>query len=280
MYFNVLPGQNKNLYIVLMFMFLVQKGILKEVHLDFMVSGHSYLPCDRGFGVIERVCKRKQKIQCPDHYVRLIQNIAGVSTCKMESSDFLDIKSLKKRITERKPTKEGLLFSKASKIVIHHDLPLKYTLTQGKETCVVDLQKKTSKVPFERDTIPLKYPDGSAIKVREEKLQDLQHFSDFLEVSGRQWIQEVVERQRTANARSGHCPDHEVTAEENLQCDDQFFLDYVRMPDPRDASHPLMDLPQDNPSDPDDDGHDFSDDAAEDAAAVHHASDDMFSDDG
>ena len=77
MYFNVLPGQNKNLYILLMFMFLVEKGILKEVHMDFMVSGHSYLPCDRGFGVIERACKRKQKIQCPDHYVRIIGKIEG-----------------------------------------------------------------------------------------------------------------------------------------------------------------------------------------------------------
>ena len=157
---------------------------------------------------------------------------------------------------------------------------MKYMLTQGDQTCVVDLAKRTSKVPFAQDPIPLKYPDGLAIKVKEEKLEDLQHFFDFLEVSGRQWIQEVVAQQRTANARPGHCPDHEVTAEENLQCDDQFFLDYVRMPDPRDASHPLRDLPQDNPSEPDDDGHDFSDDAADDAAARHVASDDMFSDDG
>ena len=270
MYFNVLPGQNKNIYILLMFMFLVQKGILKEVHLDFMVSGHSYLPCDRGFGVIERVCKRKQKIQCPDHYVRLIQNIDGTATNKMESSDFLDIKSLKKRITERKP-RDGLLFSKASKIVIHHRLPLKYTLTQGNQTCVVDLQKRTSKVPFARDPIPLKYPDGLAIKVKEEKLEDLQHFFDFLEVSGRQWIQEVVAQQRTANARPGVCQDHEVTAVENLQCDDQFMLDYLTMPDPRDAPNPLQDMPQDIPSDADD---------ADNAAAGYDASDDMFSDDG
>ena len=31
----------------------------KEVHFEFMVSGHSYLPCNRGFSVIEKACKRK-----------------------------------------------------------------------------------------------------------------------------------------------------------------------------------------------------------------------------
>ena len=96
MYFNVLLGQNKNIYILLMFMFLVQKGILKEVHMDFMVSGHSYLPCDRGFGVIEKACKSRQKIQCPDHYEKIIKKLKGTQATKMTSDDFCHIKSLKK----------------------------------------------------------------------------------------------------------------------------------------------------------------------------------------
>ena len=89
-------------------MFLIQSKILKEVHLDFMVSGHSYLPCDRGFGHIEKACKKKQKIQCPDHYCKIIDKIAGTNINKMTSADFLDMKSLKKRITERKPKKNSL----------------------------------------------------------------------------------------------------------------------------------------------------------------------------
>ena len=275
MYFNVLPGQNKNLYILLMFMFLVARGILQEVHMDFMVSGHSYLPCDRGFGVIERVCKRKQKIQCPDHYVRIIENIEGTATNKMESGDFLDIKSLKKRITERKP-KPPLLFSKASKIVISRDHSMRYKLTQGDSTCMVDLTKSKSKVPFAQEPIPMKYPDGKAIKIKEEKLEDLRHFHDFLEVSGRKWITEVVEQQRTANARPGECQDHEVTAVENLQCDDQFLLDYLTMPDPRAVPNPLQDMRQDIASDASDAADDFD---ADDAADEHDASDDLFTDD-
>ena len=37
-------GQNKNIYIVLMFMFLIQDGVV----------GHSFLPCDHDFGVPEK----------------------------------------------------------------------------------------------------------------------------------------------------------------------------------------------------------------------------------
>ena len=201
MYFNVLPGQNKNIYILLMFMFLVEKGILKEVHMDFMMSGHSYLPCDHGFGVIEKACKRRQKIQCPDHYVKIIDKIKGTQVNKMTSGDFRDIKSLKKRITERKP-KHPFLFSKASKFVIHKDHPWQYELfQQGQGSCMVNLKKFKSIIPICRDPIPMKYPDGKVIEIKEEKQEHLQNFHDFLEQSGRRWIQEVVNQQRTANER-------------------------------------------------------------------------------
>ena len=83
-------------------------------------------------------------------------------------------------------------------------------------------------------------------------------------------FQEVVAQQRTANARPGVCPDHEVTADENLQCDDQFMLDYLTMPDPRGVPNPLQDMPQDIASDADD---------ADNAAAGHDANADLFNDD-
>merc|ERR1739842_136005 len=236
---------------------------INAVHMDFMVSGHSYLPCDRGFGVIEKACKRRQKIQCPDHYVKIIDKIEGTQVNKMTSGDFRDIKSLKKRITERKP-KQPFLFSKASKLVISKDHPMQYKLWQGGKSCMVDLKKYKSIIPFDQEPIPMKYPDGKAIKIKEEKLEDLRHFHDFLEVSGRKWITEVVEQQRTANARPQECQEHKVTPVENLQCDDQFLLDYATMPDPRVVPNPLQDMRQDIASDASDAADDFdADDAAD-----------------
>ena len=39
---------------MLMFMWLIQSGTLTVVVLEFMVPGHSYLPCDRKFGQLEQ----------------------------------------------------------------------------------------------------------------------------------------------------------------------------------------------------------------------------------
>ena len=58
---------------------------------------------------------------------------------------------------------------------------------------MVDLKKYKSIIPICQDPIPMKYPDGKAIKIKVEKLEHLQHFHDFLEQSGRRWIQEVME---------------------------------------------------------------------------------------
>merc|ERR1739842_131214 len=248
---------------------------INAVHMDFMVSGHSYLPCDRGFGVIEKACKRRQKIQCPDHNVKIIDKIEGTQVNKMTSGDFKDIKSLKKRITERKPNRP-FLFSKASKIVISKDHPMQYKLWQGDRSCMVDLKKYRSKIPFAQEPIPMKYPDGKAIKIKEEKLEDLRHFHDFLEVSGRKWITEVLEQQRTANARPQECQEHEITPLDNIQCDDQFLLDYATMPHPRVVPNPLQDMRQDIASDASDAADDFDADGAADEL---DASDEMFSDD-
>merc|ERR1739842_87240 len=73
-------------------------------------------------------------------------------------------------------------------------------------------------------------------------LVHLQHFHDFLEQSGRRWIQEVVEQQRTANEHPQECQEHEITPIENIQCDSQFLLDYATVPDPQIVPDPLQDM--------------------------------------
>ena len=72
---------------------------------------------------------------------------------------------------------------------------------------MVNLQKtkakldKTPVIPICQLPIPLKFPDGKAIKVSAAKLKDLKHFHDYLEHAGRKWIKEVVLQQATANDR-------------------------------------------------------------------------------
>ncbi|KAF0706418.1 Uncharacterized protein FWK35_00027980, partial [Aphis craccivora] len=52
-------GQNKNKTLLVFMLFLVNMGIFDEIIQKFLVSGHSFLACDRDFAIIEkrrRVC--------------------------------------------------------------------------------------------------------------------------------------------------------------------------------------------------------------------------------
>ena len=231
MYFQCFPGQNKNIFIVLMFMYLIQQGILKEVHLDFMVSGHSYLPCDRGFGNIETACKRMEIINGPAHYTEIIRKIKNTNVHHMKQEEILHIKSLRKRITMRTSKVQDMYFSKARKIVLSEDHPHQYRLIQAQGTVMVDLKKKKRKGLISDEPIPKKYAHGQSLKISAEKLADVQHFKDFLNQAGKNWISQVVNGQITAQPRPQIDPEHEVTPDENIQDDNQ-YLDYAPMPPP------------------------------------------------
>ncbi|KAF6204992.1 hypothetical protein GE061_019159 [Apolygus lucorum] len=47
-------GQHKNKMAVLMYMFLIANGIYHTIEHNFLVSGHSFLPCDRDFALVEK----------------------------------------------------------------------------------------------------------------------------------------------------------------------------------------------------------------------------------
>jgi len=56
MYNDQCGRQNRNIKMALICNFIVYSGHLYPTQIDhkFLVSGHSYLPCDRDFGVIEK----------------------------------------------------------------------------------------------------------------------------------------------------------------------------------------------------------------------------------
>ena len=95
--------QNKNLYVVLNCMRLVQAGDLESITIQFMVAGHSYMPCDRTFGSIEGKIRNKQNIHCPDEYLALISKLKNINVFKMTTADFFNFKALKTMVRERKP---------------------------------------------------------------------------------------------------------------------------------------------------------------------------------
>lgn len=95
-------GQNKNINIVLANLSQIHMGRFKEIQHIFLVSGHSYLPCDRDFGHIEQAV-RNSNVYNPDHYIYFIQNcrkIRPFSVIKMKSEDFLNFNALQSQVTK------------------------------------------------------------------------------------------------------------------------------------------------------------------------------------
>lgn len=108
MYSNSCTGQNRNIKTSLSFMKLVQDvgtGI-DIIDYKFLVSGHSYLPNDGEFGIIESASRRHAHIYSSDEWVEIIKNAKRKEPLfvvgNMKISDFLSTVALEKAITNRK----------------------------------------------------------------------------------------------------------------------------------------------------------------------------------
>lgn len=65
-------GQNKNNCFVRLNMALVGTGRFQEIDHMYPLRGHSFLPCDRAFGVIKKSLRRKERLYTPRQLVELI----------------------------------------------------------------------------------------------------------------------------------------------------------------------------------------------------------------
>ena len=97
-------GQNKNQMLLFLWIYLVLNGVFDEIDHKYLVSGHSYLSCDRDFAQIEKK-KKVTKCEVPLDIVRLL-----VSTCHknpfmatlMQEEDFFYFKSAAKSFLNTK----------------------------------------------------------------------------------------------------------------------------------------------------------------------------------
>lgn len=68
------PGQNKNHTMVRMCMGLTATGRFQSITHNFPERGHSFLPCDRNFGVFKKKIKNVDRVYTPKEYVEIIAN--------------------------------------------------------------------------------------------------------------------------------------------------------------------------------------------------------------
>ena len=65
-------GQNRNIKVCTMWMHLLAVTNLETVHHRFLESGHSYVPCDKDFGDIERASKYHHIVYTPEEWYDLL----------------------------------------------------------------------------------------------------------------------------------------------------------------------------------------------------------------
>lgn len=109
-YSDACTGQNRNIKLALTLMKLAQESAsIDTIDHKFMVSGHSYLPNDSDFGLVEKESRGKT-IFVPDDWYSIIKTARRshkFMLVKMQQKDFLNTDSLEKAITKRKKNSSG-----------------------------------------------------------------------------------------------------------------------------------------------------------------------------
>ena len=215
-------GQNKNINVLLAALRLVHAKMINRVEFVFMVSGHSYLPCDRAFGVIEKKLRTSSGIFIPEHYADVIKKATNppYEVITLNREDFKDIKKLSAFVTKRQTP---VSFAKASQLVVDvgykegYIIKTDYSFLDTEENAhrcrLMKTNKRYSAKLFDLSAVPLteKYPDER--RLNPVKVDDLQKLAQFMGPASRTWTLNVVQRQKemaAANQPISAADDEEV----------------------------------------------------------------------
>nr|CAD7402945.1 unnamed protein product [Timema poppensis] len=89
-------GQNRNHTVARFLSALTVTGRFSKIFQYFPVRGHSFLPCDRDFGVIKRYLKKIDRVYTPDQYARYIAEASkkgNFCVNVINTADILDFKT-------------------------------------------------------------------------------------------------------------------------------------------------------------------------------------------
>lgn len=99
-------GQNRNFILTAMLHhFLSTQLTLKTILIRFLVSGHSYMSCDRDFACVEKAVRKTEKIFLPSEYIKIMKDCNKKNpfhVTEMTTEDFLSAKPILNMINESK----------------------------------------------------------------------------------------------------------------------------------------------------------------------------------
>ena len=195
-------GQNKNWNLVSTYLRQIHSKRFKRIEHFFMVPGHSFLPCDRDFGHIEKFMQAKE-VYTLDHYARVIANARSknpFTVTKMQRSQFVNVEELAKQITKRKT--EGVLFKNARAFIFDESYKQGFSIRSTyhvTEPYNVKMQKGKAAAyqpTFNLSTVPLpeKYP--KPVKINPDKLEDIRSLMNYIDPQYKPYFDAILEGQK------------------------------------------------------------------------------------
>ncbi len=157
-------GQNRNYKIVLMWMFICSTTSIRLIDHKYMMSGHSFLPNDSDFGVIEMLTKKSTDLFIPDHWFDIIRKSnrkKPFQVVKMDRAMFFSVEKMAKYSTIRKRSITGdkVEWLRIQWIQIRKDEPFnmyyKYTLQDDDEFSCVSFQCRGRPASMPQNLEPL-----------------------------------------------------------------------------------------------------------------------------
>lgn len=112
MYSDQCGGQNRNFKIAALCSYIVSSEdyTVNTIDHKFLVSGHSYLPNDQDFGLVEKNKKHYKNIYVPSDWAQVVKETKKRNPFEvvvMQTSDFFSTKGLENALTHRKKSETG-----------------------------------------------------------------------------------------------------------------------------------------------------------------------------
>jgi len=210
-YSDACGGQNRNSKVVAMWMYIVQTTPIKEINHKFMVSGHSYLPNDSDFGVIERKVSRTSQMYVPSDWYK------AISTCnrknpfevnEMSQESMVSVAPIMKVLTIRKhdDMKQKVEWLKIQWIQIRKENPkkmfYKYTVQEEVPFFSVCFEKKSKVRPVLLNDVVLSKLYVEPRVLSQEKFKDIQKLLKYVPPLHHPFFESLA--QATTNATEKH----------------------------------------------------------------------------
>lgn len=175
--------------------YLIATGKFKQIDYKFLVSGHTYLPCDRDFAQIEKR-KRLSKLYIPEHIEKMIAESCHKNLFQVIYLEDVDFKNLQILGDEYINTTNKMNISQASWIRITANKPFQIQVRKKFSEAVTwnsvnVLKKRKNLNNFKLQAFT---PLQCRNRITADKLKYLKSMLDYIPLSFRNFYEKLIDR--------------------------------------------------------------------------------------